>query len=202
MILKAGAMTLRPVSRETLLAASLLSASCAAATSWEDATFAAFAGVALDNQWEEVFTAPGDLAFQDAGLAGVAVSVPIWVTDPDYALEIEGQIVRHFGAQDHWELNAPVVVARWRRFPWDGTVDTSAAFGLGLSLASETPRLEVEQEGQSSPVMAYWMIEAEVAAPDAPWSLFGRLHHRSTAYGLFGEEGGLNALVAGARKRF
>jgi hypothetical protein len=30
----------------------------------------------------------------------------------------------------------------------------------------------------------------------------GRLHHRSTAFGLFGEDGGANALVLGLRHRF
>ncbi len=186
----------------TVLAA-LLAASPGVA--WADLgpyAVSAFGGTTLDNTWDDVFLSPGAIEFTDSNLAGAAVSARVAAPLDGLSFEIEGQIVRHFGGQTHWEVNAPVAVARWSRFPWNETLRSSAAFGLGLSMASETPAQEVENEGDSRQVMAYWMIEVELAAPESPWSVIGRLHHRSTAYGVFGEDGGSNALVMGLRRRF
>ena len=35
-------------------------------------------------------------------------------------------------------------------------------------------------------LLAYWVGEIEVGVPNEPWSALLRLHHRSTAWGLFG----------------
>ena len=50
--------------------------------------------------------------------------------------------------------------------------------------------------------LVYWMVEVELAPPESPWSGFGRLHHRSDAFGLVADDGGSNALVLVARRRF
>ena len=34
------------------------------------------------------------------------------------------------------------------------------------------------------------------------WSVIARLHHRSTAYGVFADSGGSNFLALGIRRRF
>lgn len=162
----------------------------------------AFGGVMLDNVWEDVFLDPGGLVIEDSQLVGGALSTRLWRPVEGLDVEVEGQLVRHFGAQDHWEVNAPLAVARWSRFPWGETVFTSAAFGIGPSLASRVPGLEVANEGDSERVMVYWMIEVELGAPGSDWSWVGRLHHRSPAYGLFGDDGGANALAVGVRRRF
>lgn len=161
-----------------------------------------FAGNLLNNTWEETFLDPAGLQFETSGLAGFALSADVAEPVRGLTLGVEGQLVRHFGSQSHWELNAPIGVARWSRFPWSDTVATSAAFGLGLSFASETPRLEETNEGESAATLAYWMMELELGAPASDWSVVGRLHHRSTAYGLFGDDGGANALALGVRRRF
>lgn len=158
-----------------------------------------FGGVMLDNTWDEIFLDPAGLQFEGSGLVGVAVSREVWRPRRWLSGEIEGQLVRHVDGQTHWELNAPVATVRAQ--PFSG-VDASAAFGVGISVASETPRLEVENEGDSQPVMAYWMIEVEAGLPAEDWRVVGRVHHRSTAYGLFGEDGGANALAIGLRRRF
>ena len=161
-----------------------------------------FGGQTLDNVWEDVFFAPGDLNFESAGLVGIAGAIEVAEPFPGLTLELEAQLVRHFGDQDHWEVNLPVVTGRWSRFPWSETLDTSVAYGLGLSWTSEKPALEVRNEGDSEQLMAYWMIEIDAALPIENWRLVGRLHHRSPAYGVFGDEGGANALVLGLRRRF
>lgn len=161
-----------------------------------------FGGVTLDNDWHDVFLDPGRLRFQESYLAGAALSRRVAEPIPGLTLEVEGQLVRHFGDQDHWEVNAPILTARWGRFPWTETVDTTVAFVLGLSVASEVPAQEIENDGDSEEVMAYWMIELDTRLPAENWRLLGRLHHRSPAFGTFSEEGGANALVLGLRRQF
>ena len=160
-----------------------------------------FGGILLDNDYQDIFV-PGRLQFENSYLVGVAGSARVARPFDGLDIEIEAQLVRHAHAQTHWELNAPIVTARWTAFPWDDYVDTSAAFGLGLSVTSETPRLEVRNVGESQPLMAYWMFELAFAVPPDDWELIARLHHRSTAYGTFGDNGGANALVLGLRHRF
>lgn len=163
---------------------------------------AAFGGVLLDNTYEEVLLEPWVIDTESAQIFGTAVAVRL--AEPVRGLEfgLEAQLNRHFGAQTHWEMNGPIATARWTRFPWSDHVATGAAFGLGLSVTSETPALEVANEGGSQPLMAYWMIEIGLAPPRSDWELIGRLHHRSTAFGTFGDEGGSNALVLGIRHHF
>jgi hypothetical protein len=95
----------------------------------------------------------------------------------------------------------PPIVLRWNRFPWSHLVASSAAFGLGLSYATELPPVEVELEGESREWLVYWVMELTAGPTDAPWSVSLRLHHRSVAYGLMGDEGGMNALGLGLRLR-
>ena len=120
-------------------------------------------------------------------------------------LELEGQIVKHFDDQDHWEFNG-LAAARWLPFPWDKYLDTSFAFGAGLSYASETPKVEEQRrgEGQTQSFLSYLMLELEFALPEAQhWSVITRVHHRSGAFGLFnGVTGGSNAVAFGVRYRF
>lgn len=162
---------------------------------------AGFGGIMLDNNYEDVLV-PSRLEFEDSYLLGVAGSARVARPIDGLDIELEAQLVRHFHGQTHWELNAPIVTARWTIFPWDEYVDTSAAFGLGLSVTSETPRLEVQNEGESQPLMAYWMFELAFGLPPEDLELIARIHHRSTSYGLFGDEGGANALVLGVRHSF
>jgi hypothetical protein len=121
--------------------------------------------------------------------------------------EVEGQIVRHTGLQDHWEMNA-VVALRWMDFPWDRYLDTRLAYGNGLSYASKVPPLEpggrIDKDEQSAHVLDYIMVEAEFVVPRKPrWSTFVRVHHRSGVFGLFhGVEGGSNFIGIGLRRYF
>lgn len=121
--------------------------------------------------------------------------------------ELEGQIVRHSGMQDHWETNA-VVVARWMNFPWDHWLDTRFAFGEGLSYAWQVPELEPRGdepgEGRSNRLLNYLLVELEFVVPGQPeWSAYTRIHHRSGVNGLFGGvQGGSNFVGLGVRYTF
>ncbi len=121
--------------------------------------------------------------------------------------ELEGQVVFHWGEQNHWEFNTAYLV-RWMTFPWDHHVDTRVALGAGVSWATETPFIEprAKELGQeeSTQFLGYVAVEIELAPPrESPWSGFIRLHHRSDAFGLFHDKrGGSNFITVGTRYHF
>lgn len=94
------------------------------------------------------------------------------------------------------------VVARWRRFPWSERLATTAAFGLGLSYATELPIMERTLEGDSEQLLVHWFAELTAGPRSSAWALSLRLHHRSDGLGLMGERGGMNALGLGVRVAF
>lgn len=118
-------------------------------------------------------------------------------------LESEAQIMKHWGYQDHFELNA-LVALRWLAFPWDRYLDTSFAVGEGFSYATDDPELEVEKHGHTARLLNYLMFELAVNMPRQPcWIIFARIHHRSGVFGLFdGVSGGSNVVGVGLRYVF
>lgn len=142
----------------------------------------------------------------EAWLGALAWGQPVW-RGTRTRLELEGQLVRHAGIQEHWEINA-VVAVRWTEFPWDRYLDTSIAVGEGLSYATEMPPLEprgdADDEEESSRLLNYLMVEAEFMVPRTTrWATFIRVHHRSGVFGAFGEvEGGSNFVGLGVRHHF
>jgi hypothetical protein len=139
----------------------------------------------------------------------VAVS-PGWVhrQTKNWRFEVEGQVVKHWGDfQDHWEFNG-AYIARWMPFFWDHVVDTSVAFGAGVSYATEVPLIEPRAENiggeESAKLLGYLMMEFEFSPPDdSPFAAFIRLHHRSGGKGLFEDvNGGSNFITGGLRWDF
>jgi hypothetical protein len=143
--------------------------------------------------------------FEDSYLTALAISRKMASYKDKIDLELEGQIVKHFEGQEHWEFNGLGAI-RWLPFPWDKDLDTSFASGAGLSYATETPKVEEELrgDGQTAQLLVYLMLELELALPDSQhWSLVSRIHHRSGAFGLFsGVTGASNAWGLGIKHRF
>jgi len=155
-----------------------------------------------ERAWEDIVSGPTNVKWtENTYLVVGAYARRLPWTLGGFDWEWEGQVARYFGDQDHWEFNSPVI-ARWTRFPWRERVATSAAFGLGLSYASELPPVEVELEGSTERLLVYWVMELTAGPPRADWAVSLRLHHRSVAFGLMGEEGGMNAVALGLRRRF
>jgi hypothetical protein len=161
------------------------------------------ARVSGEKTWQHILKDPFNPSFVDAYLVSAALSRPYALyASGGLRLEAEGQVVFNFGDQTHWELNAVPLVARWQRFPWSDTLATSAAFGLGVSYATETPEVELALEDTTHQTMMYWVLEFTAGPPAGPWAISFRLHHRSDAWGLMGSDGGVNALGLGVRYEF
>ncbi|PLX80772.1 MAG: hypothetical protein C0615_00485 [Desulfuromonas sp.] len=154
------------------------------------------------NHWEEFFDPSDSLDFQGSYLAAIALAQTVGHYRESVDFEVEGQVVKHFEIQDHWEFNL-LGLARWEPFPWDKYIETSIAFGIGPSWASEKPPIEVKSEGDSEQLLVYWLLELAFSSPTkSEWAFITRIHHRSEAYGLVAERGGSNALAFGLKYRF
>lgn len=154
------------------------------------------------NAWHDMVTEPAKTEFVDAYVAVAALSQELRrYREERLSIGVEAQVGYNFGDQSHWELNV-AAGPRWRDFPWNPVVATTVAFGIGLSMASEIPGVEVELEGASERLLIYWVAELTFAPSNSAWSVSLRLHHRSPAFGLLGERGGMNAIGLGLRRDF
>jgi hypothetical protein len=149
--------------------------------------------------WHDIITHPDKLDCQDAYLvAGALAYTLVSLRERTATLELEGQLVKYFGEQSHWEFNLPVA-ARWHEFPWNESLKTSAAFGIGPSYATVIPPLEIELEGESQRFLYHWFIELTLGLPDSDCSTSFRIHHRSGGFGSVANKGGSNALTLGIK---
>ena len=157
----------------------------------------ALAGLHDDSRFLEILQLDGG----DVGssyLGGGAVGRELGYWGRSAVWEGEAQLYRHWGEQSLWEGSLAVAL-RWTRFPWDGLVDTSIAFGQGVSVASERPPVE----GDTRRLLHHMHVDLEFRPPSSRHlSLVGRLHHRSGVFGLYGVSGGSNFLTLGLRYRF
>jgi hypothetical protein len=162
------------------------------------------ARISEEATWQRVLGDPFGSEYADAYLVAASLS-------REYArrkggalrVEFEGNVAYHFGDQRHLELNVAPIVLRWTRFPWSHRVETSAAFGIGLSYATQRPEVEVAIESDTRRLLVFWIMELTAGKPGSPWSALLRLHHRSVAWGLMGaDDGGMNAPGIGVRYRF
>lgn len=160
-----------------------------------------FGAAGTSSDIASIFTFDAD--FVDSILIGAAFNRRVFKLGPHFAIELEGQIVRHFRKQDHWEFNALGLI-RYLTFPWDNYVDTSFAAGNGLSLATSTPEIERDDDKRTSQLLNYLMFELDFTLPQYPaWTLSTRLHHRSSIFGtFFGARAGSNFLATGLKYNF
>ncbi len=104
--------------------------------------------------------------------------------------------------RDFFEANVFVMV-RWMRFPWSRFLETSIAFGEGVSVAEEVPYIEQvdnRNEGMSR-FLNFVAYEITLSPPKCNRiSAVYRLHHRSGIFGLVnGVVGGSNVTAFGLR---
>lgn len=185
-----------------LLAAMLLPATKALASA-SDRTFSAslYGGVMTDDNWRQSLS--GQAGLVDSHILVGAMGWTFYrPANRLWSLELEANVARHFGIQDHYEFNAPVLTLRWDSFPWDKVLDTSLAYGLGPSYATKLPEYERQKSGDTEQFLLFWHIEAALGLPGSNWSTILRLHHRSSGYGMFADKGGSNILTMGLRYEF
>ncbi|UCG39212.1 MAG: hypothetical protein JSV00_02975 [bacterium] len=165
-----------------------------------DRALTVYGGRVTDERWFESLSL--NARFVDAYILVTALAWTVKSSrEGGLAVEVEGQVARYFGDQDHLEFNLPVAL-RWHRFSWDHVVDTSLAFGLGPSWAAEDPEVEKAINGSTRQFLVHWFAEVALGPPGTAWAAVFRLHHRSTGFGLVADDGGSNTLTLGLRFRF
>jgi hypothetical protein len=141
----------------------------------------------------------------DSYVYGFSVGKQIGQYKDKLGYELEGQVAVHSGRQSHQEINGAFTV-RWLPFPWDRYLDTSIAFGNGLSYATAEPPLEIQDsnDNRSSHWLYFILVELAFNLPgNKQWELFTRVHHRSGVFGLIHEvDSGSNFIGIGIRYRF
>ena len=135
----------------------------------------------------------------------VSVGKELGVFNNIIQYELEAQISKHTGDQDHEEINGAFTL-RWLPFLWDDYLDTSFAFGNGFSYATEDPPLEIRDsdDDETSKWLYYFLVEMAFVIPKSPsWDLFMRIHHRSSVFGAINNiMAGSNFVGLGLRYRF
>jgi len=103
-------------------------------------------------------------------------------------LELDGQLIKHFGLQSHVEGSLALVFRTGDANFWDA-LHMNFAVGEGFSLAFARPAYEKGPGGQrgvdSRRFQNHLLFELEFAAPSVAFVHFVvRLHHRSGIYGV------------------
>lgn len=141
-------------------------------------------------------------SYESSFLAALAVNREVARMWTHIGWELEGQVVKHYGRQDHMEFNA-LFSARWHHFPWNHRVATTLAVGEGVSWAGRKPKVETEEHKNVSQWLNYLLFELTLAPPQSRWYWSGRIHHRSGVFGLYnGVRGGSNFIGMGVGYRF
>jgi hypothetical protein len=148
-------------------------------------------------------TATFNSKFENAYLIDLGLLRRLYTFRDYFNLEMEGQVAKHFGAQDQWEFDLTGYF-RWLPFPWDEYLDTSFAAGAGLSYATSVPKIEAKNYDEAAQFLGALMFEFAFSLPHVPqWSLITGIHHRSGAGGIFsGVRGASNAWATGLRYSF
>jgi hypothetical protein len=175
-----------------------------------DCGVAVYAGPYVEDAMSEVLVTspspPTDWSYTaDDRLVAAALSRRIETRWSRLALEPEVGIARRFGRQDATELWGALFL-RYRGFPWDGTVVTTAAISTGLSWADDVTEVERERarDAEGSAWMHFFSPEITFAAPGRPnVELLVRFHHRSGVFGLVSDAwGGAQYGTVGLRLLF
>lgn len=172
-----------------------------AGPAYSETLIGGFAGVMTNSSFEEALS-PFYVEFTESALVGVSLRRE-WpfLGSKRWFVGVEGQLVRHFGVQDHLEVNLPFV-ATYKPQSRLGDYLSRITYGIGLSFASKAPQVEIDRDGASQNTLVYWMAELSTPLPADDFEAFFRLHHRSDGFGLFGVDTGSNGLVLGVRKSF
>ncbi len=145
-----------------------------------------------------------DFTRNDERVVAVTLRRRIGGLTDDITFELEGMYALHYGREDYSEFGV-AAYGRWMTFPWNDTVRTTAALGIGPSYTTITPALEKRKHGKSDVrILNQFNVELTAGPPSIPnLDFLLRLQHRSGIGGLIsGVEDASNFWSVGALYRF
>jgi hypothetical protein len=123
----------------------------------------------------------------------------LWFLD-NIKLEVEGQVIKHWGKQHNWELTFAPLLHLNTVTLFDAI---SMNFGIGDGISQYLGNGKFEQAPAKT--MNFWLMEGVFFLPDKPeWHMVLRLHHRCKCWGVFSNhrKSGSNFIALGLRYRF
>ncbi len=169
-----------------------------------DQYLTAYTGRYSDSALAEDILTLRELVLEDARLLVVGYGKTFAKPSQSRNWDYEVHVGKWFNEQTNYELNI-AAVHRWNQPPWERWIDSSVAVCNGLSYASDIPELEERLESEGSTRLMYYLcIDSLFALPNTDrWQLQLRIHHRSTAFGLFNSiQSGANSVTLGLRYEF
>jgi hypothetical protein len=143
--------------------------------------------------------------YVDDHIAAVAVSRRVWSVWEHLDIEPEIGAARRFGKQDEVEFWGAFFF-RYRGFPWDRAIVTTAAISTGVNWASDVSDVEQERakDQEGAQLQHFFSPEITFALPSRPnLELLFRFHHRSSVFGLMNDSfGAAQYGTVGLRYRF
>jgi len=107
----------------------------------------------------------------------------------DARVEWQIKLLQHVGMERHTEF-ATALLVRSRNVSLPGGTSVNVAIGNGVSYAFSLPRLENGYNGRTTQLLNYMVVELEFEHQQMPNVQFVlNLHHRCSAWGLFGPAG-------------
>lgn len=188
-----------------LLALLLSSAALAGESRDKNWALSVYSGVFTSkNYGQTIYELPGET--EDKYLQALALSRHLVHWGRHLSFELEAGFAQHFGkhqqGKQSYQEYVTALALRYHTFPWDDYLNTSLAFGQGVSFVSERPQREVQKDSESQRWLIYLLTELAVELPwSRDWEVFYRIHHRSGGFKLF-SAGGSNFYCLGLRFRF
>lgn len=142
--------------------------------------------------------------FDDNGqwLAAAALRRQIARPFDHVVLEAEGMFAQHWGSQSFGEFGA-ALNTRLVDSPWDHVLVTTFAIGVGPSLTTAQPEVELNDQGEGGKLLNQFNLELTLALPDYPdEALVLRLQHRSALLGQLNKSEGSEFVAVGAQFKF
>jgi len=171
----------------------------------DDLILSLYLGRYTDDSLNEEILVNKSIEFEPSNIAALALAKVYSRPAYDRQWELEGQVVKHYRAQKHWEFNA-LTIHRWQDFPWDHYLKTSFALGIGASYATRVPPLELAShtnEGAAKALLYLMMETSFRPLPNSNLELMVRIHHRSGAKKLINDvAGGSNQICVGIKWHF
>jgi hypothetical protein len=143
-----------------------------------------------------------DYEFTDNYIVGASFDWKFARWDKYMTFELEPAFMNHMGDTNYQEFTFSILF-RWVNFFWNDYVRTSFAVGEGVSYATVIPPIEGTKDEGGKRFLNLLTFELTLGAPSVPQLDFLiRMHHRSAAWGLYGDNGESNFILCGLRFNF
>ncbi|MBP7001281.1 hypothetical protein [Amaricoccus sp.] len=170
---------------------------------------AIYAGWYVDNSMGQVLVTSPETPFtwdyEGDYLVATTISRRIATLWKHVDVEPEIGVGQRWKKQDETEVWGAFFF-RWRGFPWDDRIVTTAAVSTGFNYATDISDKEKARakDGEGSRLMHFFAPEITFALPSHPeYELMFRFHHRSGVFGLVSDAwGGAQYGTIGLRVRF